>query len=60
MTLNEFVNMSGYGNYVWGSFGLTFVMLIWQIIQPLMEQKSILRSIVKNHYRTRQRHETNS
>jgi heme exporter protein D len=51
MTISEFFNMGGYGFYVWTSFGLTFVMLIWQIIQPLLEQKSICRSIAKNHVR---------
>jgi heme exporter protein D len=53
MTINEFLNMSGYAVYVWSSFGLTFVMLIWQIIQPLMQQKLIQRSIVRNLRRNR-------
>ncbi len=55
MTISEFFNMGGYGFYVWSSFGLAFVMLIWQIIQPLLEQKSIRRSIVKNNARRGQR-----
>ncbi|MEE9423951.1 MAG: heme exporter protein CcmD [Methylococcales bacterium] len=55
MTISEFFNMGGYAFYVWTSFGLTFVLLAWQIIQPLLEQKSIRRSIVKNHIRGGQR-----
>ncbi|MEE9344354.1 MAG: heme exporter protein CcmD [Methylococcales bacterium] len=55
MTISEFFNMGGYGFYVWSSFGLTFVMLVWQIIQPLLEKNSIRRSIVKNYARRGQR-----
>ena len=55
MTMNEFFHMSGYAFYVWSSFGLTFVLLVWQILQPLMQQKSIRRSIAKNHLRRGQR-----
>jgi heme exporter protein D len=55
MTISEFFNMGGYAFYVWTSFGLTFVLLAWQIIQPLLEQKSIRRSIAKNHIRGGQR-----
>ncbi|HFD11350.1 MAG TPA: heme exporter protein CcmD [Crenotrichaceae bacterium] len=53
--MNEFFNMSGYASYVWGSFGLAFVMLVWQIVQPLMEKKAIIESILKNQLRRRQR-----
>lgn len=28
MTLQEFLNMSGYGPYVWSCYGLTFAVLI--------------------------------
>jgi len=51
MNLSEFFYMSGYGFYVWSSFGLTFAMLCWQIVQPLIEQRAICRSIVKSHQR---------
>ncbi len=27
--MQEFLNMGGYGAYVWSSFGLTAVVLIW-------------------------------
>lgn len=30
MTLREFLDMSGYGTYVWSCYGLTFAVLIWQ------------------------------
>lgn len=30
MTLHEFIDMSGYGPYVWSCYALTFAVLIWQ------------------------------
>lgn len=30
MTLREFLDMSGYGAYVWSCYALTFAVLIWQ------------------------------
>lgn len=30
MTLREFLDMSGYGAYVWSCYALTFGVLIWQ------------------------------
>lgn len=30
MTLHEFLDMSGYGAYVWSCYALTFAVLIWQ------------------------------
>lgn len=29
MTLREFLDMSGYGAYVWSCYALTFAVLIW-------------------------------
>jgi heme exporter protein CcmD len=29
MSLREFIDMSGYGAYVWSCYGLTFAVLIW-------------------------------
>jgi heme exporter protein CcmD len=29
MTLREFMDMSGYGAYVWSCYALTFAVLIW-------------------------------
>jgi len=31
-SLSEFISMGGYGVYVWGSFGVTFVLLTAEIV----------------------------
>jgi heme exporter protein CcmD len=30
--VSEFLNMGGYGAYVWPAYGLTFVVIAWNII----------------------------
>ena len=30
--MSEFFNMGGYAAYVWPSYGLTFIVIIWNII----------------------------
>ncbi|MFV1997730.1 MAG: heme exporter protein CcmD [Acidiferrobacterales bacterium] len=32
MTLSEFVSMGGYGFYVWASFGMTALLIVFEII----------------------------
>ncbi len=29
--MQEFIEMGGYGAYVWSAFGLTFVVLAWNV-----------------------------
>lgn len=34
MSWNDFFHMGGYAPYVWTSWGLTLLVLLWQFIQP--------------------------
>jgi len=42
-SLSEFINMGGYGTYVWGSYLVTFVLLTAEII-ALRARKRKLRN----------------
>ena len=53
MNLVEFFAMGGYAFYVWMSYGIALVVLAFNIIQPLIQQKRALRAIK----RRRQRHQ---
>ena len=44
-SLSEFINMGGYGTYVWGSYLVTFVLLTAEII-ALRARKRKLRNSV--------------
>ena len=39
MSLNEFLHMGGYAGYVWSSYGITAVVMIWQIVGPIIQRK---------------------
>ena len=52
MTLEEFLNMGGYAFYVWTSYGITFVVLLVNIVLPIIQRKSLLRSLALKQQRT--------
>lgn len=37
--------MGGYGLYVWGSFGLTAVLMLAEVIQTHIARKSLMRDL---------------
>ena len=45
MNWAEFFNMGGYATYVWSSYGVTFVVLLWNVIAPLMRRKKIIAQV---------------
>ncbi len=42
----EFLAMGGYGFYVWTSYGITFVVLLLNVIIPLLQKKKIWRELL--------------
>lgn len=43
--LADFFAMGGYAVYVWSSYGLAAVVLIWNIVQPLRRERQLLRTL---------------
>lgn len=43
--LAEFIHMGGYGLYVWSSYGLTLVVILANIIQPIMKRKKLSQQV---------------
>ena len=41
--MSEFLAMDGYWMYVWPSFGLTFVALVWMVVAPWRRLRKLLR-----------------
>jgi heme exporter protein CcmD len=39
-----------YNLYIWASYGLTFIVLIWNIAIPLLEKKKLIKSIKRRNY----------
>jgi heme exporter protein D len=40
---SEFFSMGGYGLYVWGSYGVTFVLLVGEVLMLLKRKRSLVR-----------------
>jgi heme exporter protein D len=49
--LAEFFAMGGYGFYVWGSYGLFVLVLLWDGLLPSVRARRLLRSIVRREQR---------
>ncbi len=47
MSVQEFFAMGGYAFYVWTSFGLTFVILLANIIIPIVHRKQFFVNALK-------------
>lgn len=47
----EFIDMGGYGFYVWLSFGLGFILLSLLVVNSLMSHTQTKKRIAKQHER---------
>jgi len=47
MSLDQFLSMGGYGFYVWTSYGVTFLVLLVNIIIPIAQRKQFFAKALK-------------
>ncbi|MBN6063190.1 heme exporter protein CcmD [Aggregatibacter actinomycetemcomitans] len=47
----EFINMGGYGFYVWLSYGLSLLAIVVLIVQSLAGKSAVLKSIKREQQR---------
>ena len=47
MSLDEFLSMGGYAFYVWTSYGVSFCVLLANIIIPIMQRKQFFVKALK-------------
>jgi heme exporter protein D len=50
MSLTDFLSMGGYGKYVWSSYGICFIVLVLNIVQPIMRERKTMRDLQKRLY----------
>jgi len=46
-SLSEFLAMGGYGMYVWPSFGVTALCMIWEVLALRWRRAAALRLIIQ-------------
>lgn len=50
-TWSDFLNMGGYGFYVWLSYGISLVATIALIVQSIKQRKTVLQNVLKETQR---------
>ena len=51
----HFLEMGGYAFYVWSAYGISFVVLVMNIILPIRREKELIRNLAKRQQREEQR-----
>lgn len=54
MSLENFFAMGGYAFYVWTSYGLTFAVLLFNLLAPIVRRKQLLRQLALKQKRAQQ------
>ena len=54
MNLETFFAMGGYAFYVWTAYGVTFLVLLFNILWPVLQHKQLLRQLALKQKRNAQ------
>ncbi len=46
----EALDFGKYNFYIWASYGLTFLILVWNVVIPFIEKKKLIKSIKRRNY----------
>ena len=55
---SEFLAMGGYALYVWGSYAVTLVVLVGEIVALIMRRQGVIERLAKFYTAHRRNHET--
>jgi heme exporter protein D len=54
----NFIAMGGYGLYVWGSYVVTLIALVVEIVALVTRRRGVIESLAKYYAARRRNHET--
>ena len=46
----EALDFGKYNLYIWASYGLTFIILLWNVVIPLLAKKKLIKDIKRRNY----------
>jgi len=46
----EALDFGKYNLYIWASYGLTFIVLLWNVAIPLLAKKKLIKDIKRRNY----------
>ncbi|MCR3961322.1 heme exporter protein CcmD [Aeromonas veronii] len=44
---SSFLSMGGYAAYVWGSFGVFVLVLVWNLVTPALRRRSVIQQLAE-------------
>ena len=44
-SISDFLRMGGYGFYVWGSYGVAFILLVAEVLAVVKRKRAIKRNV---------------
>lgn len=47
-SLQDFIAMGGHGPFVWTSYGVTILIVFYNIVQPIIRRKDVLKRLNRN------------
>ncbi len=45
MDWSQFFAMGGYGRFVWASYGVFTIILIWMMLAPLVKRRNLMKQL---------------
>jgi len=57
-SIADFLAMGGYAYYVWTAYGFFFIVMGWNLIQPRLERRRILRLLLARRQRESDRQQS--
>jgi heme exporter protein D len=54
MSLESFFYMGGYAFFVWTSYGITALVLLFNLLTPILQRKQLLRQLALKQKRAQQ------
>lgn len=46
----EALDFGKYNFYIWASYGLTFIVLVWNVVIPVLAKKKLIKDIKRRNY----------
>jgi heme exporter protein D len=50
-SLGEFIQMGGHGPYVWVSYLMTLLVLVWLVASPLHRKRKFMQGVIRQQCR---------
>ncbi|MCP5206577.1 MAG: heme exporter protein CcmD [Hahellaceae bacterium] len=47
-SLQDFIAMGGHGPFVWTCYGVTILIIFYNIVQPIIRRKDVLKRLNRN------------